>query len=184
MKKILCGVVRSCRKTFSILSIELNSSTGTNPANLVIDGMGYVKYHAVRFLRGVRGPGHRGGRVRENDVYDFIHAGARIPLCCAYFCDGPRINCFARSLSNRYSLRHNDPQPPRGLLGIPQDRYPLTTSMRRVGSKTNAIPLQCSPCAGSSVFPAQNVSAKSAIIFGMFAPLEPRMLPLCGGTIG
>ena len=31
----------------------------------------------------------RGSRIRENDVYDFLHASAGIPSCVAYFCDRP-----------------------------------------------------------------------------------------------
>jgi hypothetical protein len=32
---------------------------------------------------------HRGSRVRENDVLDFIHAATGIPACRAYFCNRP-----------------------------------------------------------------------------------------------
>ena len=31
----------------------------------------------------------KGGKIRENDVHDFIHAAAGIPSCQAYFCDRP-----------------------------------------------------------------------------------------------
>lgn len=32
---------------------------------------------------------HRGGRVRDNDVLDFVHAGVGIPSSRACFCDRP-----------------------------------------------------------------------------------------------
>jgi hypothetical protein len=38
----------------------------------------------------------RGSRIRENDVYDFLHASAGIPSCEAYFCDGPMERLLRR----------------------------------------------------------------------------------------
>ena len=32
---------------------------------------------------------HRGGKIRPNDLYDFMHAAAGIPSAKAYFCDNP-----------------------------------------------------------------------------------------------
>ena len=63
---------------------------GTNAADLVIDGMSYGQVPCCEIVAGMcAAQVYKGGRVRENDVYDFVHAGAGIPSCRAYFCDGP-----------------------------------------------------------------------------------------------
>jgi hypothetical protein len=94
-KKSFSDLVRACRKDiFDAYSKELIDGecpvVGTNQANLIIDGMGYGQVPCCEIIAGMcAAQVHKGGRVRENDVYDFIHAGAGIPSCRAYFCDGP-----------------------------------------------------------------------------------------------
>jgi hypothetical protein len=41
---------------------------------------------------------YRGGKLKPNDVCDFLHAGLGIPFCSAYFCDGPMEHLAKNSL--------------------------------------------------------------------------------------
>lgn len=56
----------------------------------------------------------RGGKVRANDIFDFLHASAAIPTCSAYFCDGPMehlIKSKALHLNDYFSVRiHSRPE--------------------------------------------------------------------------
>jgi hypothetical protein len=94
-KKSFADLVRECRRDiFEAYSKKLNGSeesgAGTDLARSVIDGMGYGQVPCCEIVAGMcAAQVHSGGRIRENDVYDFAHAGAGIPSCRAYFCDGP-----------------------------------------------------------------------------------------------
>jgi len=96
-KRSFADLVRSCRQDiFNVYSKDLNGGeqssgeTIINPADLLINGATYGKVPCCEIVAGMcAAQVHRGGRIRENDVYDFVHAAAGIPSCRAYFCDGP-----------------------------------------------------------------------------------------------
>src|SRR5439155_17859035 len=94
-KKSFRDLVEACRKdVLDAYSKDLlggeGSSSATQPKGLVIEGMDYGRVPCCEIVAGMcAAQVHKGGRIRENDVYDFLHAAAGIPSCRAYFCDGP-----------------------------------------------------------------------------------------------
>jgi hypothetical protein len=94
-RKSFADLVKSCRQDiFDAYSKGLNgsewSSTEKESADSIVAGTGYGRMPCCEIVAGMcAAQVHKGGRIRENDVYDFVHAGAGIPSCHAYFCDGP-----------------------------------------------------------------------------------------------
>jgi hypothetical protein len=94
-KKSLPDLLKGCRKdVLDAYSKELFGAEGLDGAHLsadsIIQATDYGRLPCCEVVAGMcAAQVYRGGRVRENDVFDFIHAAAGIPHCRAYFCDGP-----------------------------------------------------------------------------------------------
>lgn len=59
-------------------------------AQAMIDSQDYGRIPCCEVVAGMcAAQVFRGGKVRPNDIFDFLHAGAGIPCSAAYFCDGP-----------------------------------------------------------------------------------------------
>jgi hypothetical protein len=88
-------LLKSCRKdVFEAYSKDLfgveSHGSANQSADLIIEGTDYGRMPCCEIVAGMcAAQVHRGGRIRENDVFDFIHAAAGIPSCHAYFCDRP-----------------------------------------------------------------------------------------------
>jgi hypothetical protein len=88
-------LLKRCRKdVFEAYSNDLfgvECSGSANPcSDAIIYAADYGRVPCCEIVAGMcAAQVYRGGRIRENDVFDFIHAGAGIPSCRAYFCDGP-----------------------------------------------------------------------------------------------
>jgi hypothetical protein len=64
--------------------------SASQSAGSIIEAADYGRVPCCEIVAGMcAAQVHRGGRVRENDVLDFVHAGVGIPSCRAYFCDRP-----------------------------------------------------------------------------------------------
>ena len=94
-KKPFPDLLKICRKDildayWKELSGGESLGSATHPAESIIEGKDYGRMPCCEIVAGMcAAQVHRGGRIRDNDVFDFIHAGAGIPACRAYFCDGP-----------------------------------------------------------------------------------------------
>jgi hypothetical protein len=68
---------------------EVNASI-LKIAQTMIDARDYGRIPCCEVVAGMcAAQVFRGGRLRPNDVFDFLHASAGIPASEAYFCDGP-----------------------------------------------------------------------------------------------
>ena len=100
-KKSFADLVKSCRQDIlDAYSKHLNGehfSSGANSVDSLIFGMSYGNVPCCEIVAGMcAAQVYRGGKIRENDVYDFVHAAAGIPSCRAYFCDGPMEHLLRR----------------------------------------------------------------------------------------
>ncbi len=94
-KKTFAELLKNCRRDiFEAYSKDSFGVESDGPANhlvnSLIEGAGYGWVPSCEIVAGMCAAHvHQGGRVRDNDVFDFVHAGIGIPSCRAYFCDGP-----------------------------------------------------------------------------------------------
>ncbi len=59
-------------------------------AQTMIDSRDYGRVPCCEVVAGMcAAQVSRGGKIRPNDIFDFLHASAGIPSSAAYFCDGP-----------------------------------------------------------------------------------------------
>jgi hypothetical protein len=86
-----------------------------NIARTMIESQDYGRIPCCEVLAGMCAARvFGGGKVRPNDIFDFLHASAGIPSSEAYFCDGPMAH-LARSkhlkLDEHFGVKvHNKPE--------------------------------------------------------------------------
>lgn len=70
--------------------ISNSTSSGNLASEPIIGNTDYGRVPCMEIAAGMCAAKiYHGGRIRENDVLDFIHAAVGIPSCRAYFCDRP-----------------------------------------------------------------------------------------------
>jgi hypothetical protein len=93
---------------------EINTSI-LKIARTMIDSRDYGRIPCCEVIAGMcAAQVFRGGKLRPNDIFDFLHASAGIPASEAYFCDGPMVHLLRSKqlqLDEQFGVRiHSRPQ--------------------------------------------------------------------------
>lgn len=84
-------------------------------AQAMIDTQDYGRIPCCEIVAGMcAAQVFRGGKLRPNDIFDFLHASAGIPSSAAYFCDGPMehlLRSKALKFDEHFGVRvHSKPE--------------------------------------------------------------------------
>jgi hypothetical protein len=84
-------------------------------ARTMIDSRDYGRIPCCEVIAGMcAAQVFRGGKLRPNDIFDFLHASAGIPASEAYFCDGPMSHLLCSKqlkLDEQFGVRiHSRPE--------------------------------------------------------------------------
>jgi hypothetical protein len=93
---------------------EINANV-LRVARSMVDSRGYGLIPCCEVIAGMcAAQVFRGGKLRPNDIFDFLHASAGIPASEAYFCDGPMEHLLRSKhlkLDEEFKVRiHSDPE--------------------------------------------------------------------------